>query len=272
MYLDHWNLAEMPFKITPDPRFLYMTPQHQEALAKCQYVIHEHGGLVAIYGDIGMGKTTIARRLFEMTQEDSCRVGMLVTPALKTETAFLRAIMDEFDVPPKRSYSLSLNAFQDFIIASHTEGRNLVVIIDEAQKLTPKMLDVLHTLLNFESNTEKYLQVVLIGQNELADNIDKVPAIKSRVAVFGRLQRLNADDCNEMIAFRWHTASAGRSSHPFSDKALEAIYMLSGGLPREINKLCHGSLLGALEVSSDSVTPDMILEAAKELRLTTEDK
>lgn len=271
MYLEHFKLKEMPFKLTPDPRFLYMTPQHEDALERCQYVIAERGGLVAIYGDIGMGKTTVARRLLELTEENpKCKVATLITPAVKTETAFLRAIMDEFGVAPKRSYYLSLVAFQDFIAEAAARGENVVVIIDEAQKLTSRMLDVVHTLLNFESNTEKFLQIVLIGQNELATNLDKVPAVKSRVAIFGQLRNLMPDDAREMIAFRWHTASAGKSSHPFTEDALEAIYALSKGLPREINKLCHESLVSAANISSAEVTSEMVKDAAAQLRLEQE--
>lgn len=269
MYQTYFNLTEMPFKITPDPRFLYMTPQHREAIGKCQYNIKERGGLVVIHGAIGMGKTTIARHLYDSFRDDpSYRVAHLVTPAVKTETAFLRYIVDEFDAPMKRSYALTLTAFQDYIVFAKEKGLNLVLIVDEAQKLTPRLFDVLHTLLNFESNTEKFLQIVLIGQLELADNIDRIPAIKSRVAGFAPLHNLGMDDTSEMIAFRWNTASGGKSSHPFNEKALEAIYMLSDGLPREINKLCHESLLTAFDVQEKVVTADMVLDAAKELRLS----
>lgn len=271
MYLDYYKLKEMPFKISPDPRFLYMTPQHSDALERCQFVINERGGLVVIYGAIGMGKTTIARRLLDITQENpSNQVAMLITPALNTKQALLRAIMSEFDVPQKRSYDRSLSAFQDFILGKVREGKNLVLIIDEAQELTPKMFGVIHTLLNFESNTEKFLQIVLIGQNELATHIDQMKAIRSRVGVFGSLQNLMPEDTNEMIAFRWHIASAAKSSHPFSETALEAIYKYSKGLPREINKLCHESLLNAMIAQTHEVSADMVAEAAKELRIAEE--
>lgn len=273
MYQKHFNLLEMPFKITPDPRFLYMTPQHREAIGKCEYNIKERGGLVVIYGAIGMGKTTIARHLYDsLRDEPNYEVAQLITPALKTETAFLRAIMEEFGAPLKRSYALSLSGFQDYILEQKETGKNLVLIVDEAQKLNMRMMDVLHTLLNFESNTEKFLQIVLIGQLELADAVDRNPAIKSRVAAFAPLKKLTVDDANEMIAFRWNIASNGKSSHPFNDKALEAIYMLSGGLPREINKLCHESLLSAFDGSVTAVDANMVIDAAKELRLSNEDE
>lgn len=271
MYLDHFKLVEMPFKITPDPRYLYHTPQHKEALARCQYVVAAHEGLAVIYGDVGMGKTTLTRRLYELIQEDDkCKVAMLPTPSLKTETAFLTAIMDELKIPPKRSYKASLDAFKDKLIESYREGFNTVIIIDEAQKLTARMLDVVHTLLNIETNQDKLIQMILVGQRELIDTIDRARHIKSRVKAFGELPPLSQDDTNEMIAFRWHIAGNGKTSHPFTEKALEAIYLASGGLPREINKLCDYALLSAFQYDQTSINADHIIDAAKELRLAVQ--
>lgn len=267
MYLEHFKLKELPYKIGPHPRFLYMTEQHEEALAKCTLTVEERGGIVIIYGDVGMGKSTIARRLVEQLDGTDCLVGMILNPSLMTEKAFLKGIMQEFDVKSLRSYADSLSVFQDFMLKSYSEGKNLVLIIDEAQKLTPKMLGVLHALHNFESDTDKFLQMVLIGQNELRTNIEKIPNFKSRVVRFARLRNLGPDDTNEMIAFRWHAASNGKSSHPFNPKALDAIYVASGGLPREINKLCHESLLTAFSQGSTEVDENMVTEVAKELLL-----
>lgn len=273
MYLEQFKLKELPFKIGPDPRFLHMTAQHEDALGACLLTINERGGLVVVYGEVGMGKTTIARRLLERAEEENYQVGMLLNPGLfKTELAFLKTIMGEFGVKTARALADSVRNFDDFMATSNNEGQNLVLIIDEAQKLTPKMLDVLHALHNFESNTQKFLQIVLIGQNELAANIDALPNIKSRVARFARLRHLSQDDCYELIAFRWHAASSGKSAHPFTPEALQAIYLSSGGLPREINKLCHESLLTAFHMGLTDVTADMVVEAAKSLRLSDEEE
>lgn len=269
MYQEYFGLVDVPFSITPDPRFLFPTQQHKEVLGKCKYVIRERGGLIAVYGDIGMGKTTVARYLMAQLRDDeNVQAAMLITPALKTETAFLNAIMQGFGLPAKRSYAKSLQSFHEFIAESATQGKNLVIIIDEAQKVTPRMFDVIHSLLNFESNTQKFLQVVLIGQNELATNLDKIPNIKSRVAVFGQLSSLTYDDTKEMIAFRWAVASGSKSSDPFAESAIKLIHKYSQGLPREINKLCDGSLLRAMKDEVKEVTDDMITDTALDLRLT----
>jgi general secretion pathway protein A len=267
MYLEHFKLKEMPFKITPDPRFLNITGQHEEAFSKCLLTIKERGGLVVVDGEIGMGKTTIARRLLDVAEDQGYEARMLTNPALKTENAFLRVIMEEFGVAPGRSYAASLMAFQDFMLESYEQGKNLVLIIDEAQLLTPRLLNVLHALLNFESNTAKFLQMVLIGQNELAANIERQPHIKSRVARFARLSNLSLEDTKDLIRFRWAVASGAKSSDPFTDVAIKAIYLATDGLPRGIIKLCHESLLFTASEGSHEVTDSIVVEAAEQLRL-----
>lgn len=271
-FTEYFGLKEMPFNISPDPSFLYRTSQHTAAIEKCQYIVNDHRGLIVISGHIGMGKTTIARLLYQRMQDTpKTEVSMLMTPALNTKQALLRSIMSEFDVPQKRSYDLSLMSFQDFIVDKAANGINLVVIIDEAQEITPGMFSLIHSLLNFESNKQKFLQIVLIGQNELATNIDKIAPIKSRVAMFGQLEPLTFDDTKEMIAFRWSVASAGKSSDPFTENALESIYEYSHGLPRDINLLCHESLSEAMAQDLHKVEVEHVLEAARTLR-RVEDK
>lgn len=263
-YEQHFKLKEKPFGITPDTRFLYLTVPHQEAIGKCLLTVQEHRGLCVVYGSVGMGKTTIARHLSNLLEQDERYSDVisahLLTPDLKTPNALLGAILSEFDVKPGRSYAASLRNFYLYMAEAHANGKNLVVILDEAQKMTPKMLDVIHSLLNFESETDKFLQMILIGQQELADNIEKHAAIESRIARFARLTKLTRDDSDEMIAFRWHTASGGKSSHPFDKDALRAIYEYSEGLPRSIVKICHESLLLAANIGSKEVTAEMIKE------------
>lgn len=268
MYLEHYGLAELPFSISPDPRYLFLTPQHKEALAKCQYIVSQKGGLAVIYGDIGTGKTTIARRLFQVLREDSqLDVAMLVTPDLKTDTAFLRRVMAEFSVQPKRSHALSIAEFQNFATQAFTKDKNLVLLVDEAQQMTPRMMEVIRIFLNFESDNAKFIQVVLLGQNELATTLDKMPAIKSRVTMFGALSSLTKEDMEAMIDFRWK--AAGGSQHPFTADAITALYELSRGLPREVNKLCNESVLRAFVNDKKEVTADMVRGAARELRMET---
>lgn len=268
MYLEHFKLKEQPFKSGPNPRFLLMTDQHQDALEKCKLTITERSGLVAVCGEIGMGKSSIARMLVNEIEGDNCKVGIILNPSLMTEKAFLKEIMSAFDQKSLRSYNDSLSAFQDFMIKSHNKGTDLVLIIDEAQRLTRKMLMVLHALHNFESDEDKFLQMVLIGQNELENNLRNIPEFADRVSWFSKLEPLTQAETEELIAFRWHAASGGKSSHPFNQDALNSIYLLSEGRPRRINRLCHASLLSAYLDEAKEVTGLMVDEAAKDILKT----
>jgi general secretion pathway protein A len=269
MYLEHFKLKEAPFKPGPNPRFLHMTDQHQDALEKCKFTINERSGLVAICGDIGMGKSSIARMLVNEVEDENCIVGVILNPSLMTEKAFLKEIMAAFDQKSLRSYADSLNAFQDFMLQSYQDHKNLVLIIDEAQRLTRKMLMVLHALHNFESDDDKFLQMVLIGQNELEKNMQAIPEFADRVSWFAKLQPLTLDDTAELIAFRWHAASGAKSSHPFTSKAISAIYIAAGGRPRKINQFCHASLLTAYQDGLSEITELTVDEAAKDLLQST---
>jgi len=267
MYTEYFGLAELPFSISPDPRYLYLTPQHREALAKAQYIVDQRGGLAVIYGDVGHGKTTVARRLYHLFREDHTKqTALLITPDLKTDSALLRRVMAEFGVPPRRSHALSLSAFQEFAAKAFTEDKTLVLMVDEAQQLTPRMIELIRVFLNFETDTQKFIQVLLFGQNELATTLDKMPAIKSRVAMFGALTNLTRHDMEAMIDFRWK-AAGGTTPHPFTAEALDALYSLSRGRPREVNKLANESLIRAFVAEQHDVTADMVQGAARELRL-----
>jgi general secretion pathway protein A len=266
MYKDHFGLAELPFSISPDPRFLYLTTQHREALAKAQYIVEQKGGLAVIYGDVGHGKTTVARRLHQIFRENpDINVALLITPDLKTDSALLRSVMAEFGVAPRRSHALSLAAFQDYAVNAYSENKTLVLMIDEAQQMTPKMMELIRVFLNFETDTEKFIQVLLFGQNELATGLDKNPAIKSRVAMFGALTNLTRQDMEAMIDYRWK--AGGGNKHPFSTEALDTMYELTKGRPRDVNKLANESLIRAFVTEKNEVSTDMVRAAAKELRL-----
>lgn len=268
MYKDFFNLQEMPYTISPDPRYMYLTGQHAEALAKCQYVINQRSGLAVVSGDVGTGKTTVARRLYEiLSGDDQFELAMLITPNLKTDTAFLRKIMQQFGVQPKRSYAASEGALQEYAFRRAQEGKTLVLMVDEAQDLTVRMFKVIRAMLNFETNSAKFIQVILFGQAELAAILDMrgMRAIKSRVSMFGALSSLTSTDAEDVIQYRWETAGGIR--HPFSPRAVQQIYKLSQGLPREVIKLCNESLLRAAAQEIHEVNEFMVIQAAKELRL-----
>lgn len=264
--LKYFGLDESPFTISPNPRYLYLTPQHETVIYQCQYTIEQRQGLAVIYGDIGTGKTTVARHIYQRYMDDPAyNIAMMITPDLKTDTAFLRGIMAEYGVPTKRSHAASIAAFRKFAVKSYTEGKNIVLLVDESQQMTPKMLEVIRVFLNFETDSKKFIQVVLFGQNELATIIDGMRPIKSRVNAFGSLASLTDSTTEKMIDFRWR--AAGGTNHPFPFEAVQTTFNLSGGLPREIIKLCNLSLTRAYVNKTKNVHSSMVVAAAKELHI-----
>ena len=269
MYESFFGLQERPFSISPDPRFFFLSSQHKEALAKCQYAVQERMGLAVIYGDIGTGKTTIARRLFQIfSDKPDYRSAMIISPGLKTENALLREIMKEFGVPTKRAFADSRTAFQAFLAQQFKENRTVILMLDEAQSIRSTNFELIRGLLNFETDRQKLLNIILLGQNELARKLDARPELKSRVTIFGALTSLSRDDSDKMIRFRYRVA--GGEELPFAEPALDAVFRYSKGLPRMVCTLCNTALTKALARKSRRVDADTVLAAAAELRLTEE--
>ena len=269
MYEKFFGLKESPFRISPDPRFLFLAPQHQEVLAKCQYMITSNVGPVYVYGPIGSGKTSIARRIYqELTEHDGLksrfRPAMFSAPDLKTPNAFLRTIMNEFEVKTERAYDRSLANFSSYLIDESRGGRTPVLLIDEAQHLRHSILELLKFLLNYETDTQKLLQLVLFGQTELETKIAGFPELKSRMFPTA-LAALNAEDTAEMVSWRFRTA--GGTAVPFTPGAMLEIFRFSLGVPREVCKLCDISLLIAYNRNSEIVSEAIVREAARDLRI-----
>lgn len=270
MYEAYFGLKERPFSISPDPRFIYLASQHQEALAKCQYAITQRMGISAIYGDIGAGKTSLARRLWEQYSADPrFNFAMLVHPNYPSPFQLIREIRRELNrVHPRRSLADELSDLQGFLIEQHQQGKTTILVVDEAQRMKPPLFELLRQLLNFETSTEKLLQIILFGQNDLAVKLDKLPELKDRVTIFGALTSLTREDADAMIDFRWKVA--GGQNHPFEPDALEGIFRYSKGLPRKICKLCDNALIRAFGNGSKSIDVAVLDQVAEEVRLTEE--
>src|SRR3989304_5933005 len=210
MYESFFGLQERPFSISPDPRFFFLSSQHKEALAKCQYAVQERMGLAVIYGDIGTGKTTIARRLFQIfSDKPDYQSAMIISPGLKTENALLREIMKEFGVPTKRAFADSRTAFQAFLAQQFKENRTVILMLDEAQSTRSPNFELIRGLLNFQTDRQKLLNIILLGQNELARKLDARPELKSRVTIFGALPSLSRQDTAKMGRFPHRVAGGG---------------------------------------------------------------
>jgi general secretion pathway protein A len=263
MYEAYFNLKERPFSISPDPRFFYLTSQHKEALTNCQYMITNRVGPVYVHGDVGTGKTTIARRLYQQLLDDPTYIpAMIISPNLKSSNALLRLIMKEFNVKTDKKYDNSLTLFGEFLQDSAVKGKVPVLFIDEAQLLKPDMLELVRFLLNFETNTQKLLQIVLFGQNELATHLESKKELKSRM-YRSALASLNRNDMENMIQFRFQVA--GGEKHPFTPDGLDELYKLTLGLPREICKVTDMALLRAMVNQMREVNADIVRQTAEQL-------
>ena len=263
--LNYFGLNEPPFRISPDPRFLYLSDQVKEALAKVQYMTKERIGPLYMYGPIGSGKTSIMRRLFDqLQQEDGYRVELLFAPNIKTSNAFLRLVLDAYGVKTDRSYSQSLKHFEAFLIEQHQQGVVPVLLIDEGQNMTRDTLRLIHYLLNFETDTEKLLQIVIAGQEELGQRILRYQELASRMFPIAMIS-MSAVDLQEMLQFRYMVA--GGKGSPFGGEAYKAIHASSKGLPRDAVKLADETLRHLFFRQQKQATADDIRTLADQLNL-----
>jgi general secretion pathway protein A len=201
--------------------------------------------------------------------DDRYIVAMPIAPNLKTANAFLRTIMNEFEVKTARAYDRSLANFARWLKDRYGEGRIPVLIVDEAQNLNTDMLRLVHFLLNYETNTEKLLQILLFGQVQLLAKIERFPELKSRMFP-AALASMTRQDTEKLIAFRWQVA--GGNGLPFTEEAMDRIFRRSLGLPREVVKICDVALLRAYSEESRSIGPEIIDEVAQELNLVREEQ
>jgi general secretion pathway protein A len=260
----HFGLTENPFSISPDPRYFYMSPYHKGIIAKVDHVIRRKQGLTVIFGDIGLGKTTLARLLMDRLRQDN-NVIFVTNPSFKSEMHMVKSLCGEFGIPPKRSLHAQLAAVKAHLTDLYAREIAPVVILDEAQLLKGQQFEILRQFSNFETHDTKLLQVVLVGQTELRNKLRMKKALASRIAVYSTLQPLSPYEMADMIAFRLTIAGGGPGL--FSDSALERIYELSKGVPREAIKICSASLELALGNRERVVSTEIVETAATEVRL-----
>src|SRR5437588_8584371 len=241
--IHYFGLKEHPFISNPDPRFLYFSSQVREALAKCEFMARDRIGPMYMAGPIGAGKTSIVRRLQEkLGQDERYIVKLLISPNLKSSNAFLRLILETFDVKTERSYTASLSNFEQYLIQQYKEGKVPVLLIDEAQNMIRDTLKLIHYLLNFETNKTKLLQIVLVGQEELGTRIMQYRELASRMFPIS-MNAMSLDDLKEMISFR--LTVAGHRSSLFEDESesYKTLYAYTKGLPRDAIKVCFEILI-----------------------------
>lgn len=266
MYLQYFGLYENPFSIPPDPRYLYLSRGHQEALAHLQYGLGESGGFVQLTGEVGTGKTLLIRALGERLPKD-VDVALVLYPVL-TVVEFVAAICDELRVPhPGERVSLKqlIDALNAHLLRSHAQGRRTMLIIDEAQNLSREVLEQIRLLTNLETTKQKLLQIILIGQPELAGLLAQpdLRQLAQRVTARYRLAALTREETCYYIVHRCRVAG-GRASL-FNLSAMRRVHALSGGIPRLINIICDRALLGAYTREKTVVDAGLVNRAAAEI-------
>jgi len=267
MYLTFFGLNEKPFAITPDPRYLYLSERHAEALAHLLYGINEAGGFVQLTGEVGTGKTTIVRSLLAQTPKNA-EIALILNPRM-TAPEFLLTICEELGigVPDAAPGSLKdlVDILSDYLLHAHAAGKRVVLVVDEAQNLSPDVLEQVRLLTNLETNTQKLLQIIVIGQPELRELLarNELRQLAQRITGRYHLKPLSHQETAAYVRHRLRVA--GATTDIFAPAALNEIFRLSQGVPRVINVICDRALLGAYTLDRHRVTAALVRAAAAEV-------
>jgi len=273
MYNDYFSFREDPFNITPDPRFLYMTPQHREALNHLLYGIRQRKGFICLTGEVGTGKTTLCRALLrQLGGGERVHTALILNPML-TQTQLLRAVVEEFGIQTKRRDRLGyLKLLNEFLLKINSWGCDAVVIIDEAQDMSVAGLEQLRLLSNLETERQKLLQICLVGQPELRTKLAK-PSLRQlaqRITVRFHLKKMNQCDTDAYIHHRLRVAGQldGKSPVRFEPDAVKEVYKYSQGTPRLINAIGDKALLAGYVYQKQLIDRRLVRMAVAELKET----
>jgi len=266
MYLDYFGLKERPFSIAPDPRYLYMSERHREALAHLLYGVSGQGGFIVLTGEVGTGKTTICRCFLNQVPANT-DVAFIINPKLSARE-LMASICDELDItyPSSASIKILNDLINQYLLAAHADNRHTVLIIDEAQNLRIDVLEQLRLLTNLETSEKKLLQIILLGQPELREMLaqNDLRQLAQRVTARYHLHELNKMEVGAYVQCR--LAVAGRRGRLFSLNAIKTLYKVSGGVPRIINLAADRALLGAYASQSEMVEPIHVKNAHREIQ------
>jgi general secretion pathway protein A len=267
MYTSFFGLSEKPFAITPDPRYLYLSERHAEALAHLLYGINESGGFIQLTGEVGTGKTTVVRTLL-LRVPHHADVAVILNPRI-TPVEFLLTICEELGLEiaeaDRDSVKQMVDALNRRLMSAHAEGRRIIVLVDEAQNLSIDVLEQVRLLTNLETPTQKLLQIILIGQPELRELLDRTDLRQLAQRITGRyhLKPLSREETRGYVRHRLRVA--GATEEIFTPAALVELHRLSQGIPRVINVACDRALLGAYTQESRKITAGLVRRAAGEV-------
>lgn len=273
MYHEYYGLSERPFDLTPNTRYLYLTPMHREALAAVQYGITSRRGIIVVTGEAGTGKTTIVRAALRALRGENVRQTYLNNPAL-TRDEFLQFLTKAFHLGAESAQSKTdlLSKLTASLAKAHASGQVTALVVDEAQSLPHELLEEIRLLANIETSTAKLLQVVLVGQPELADRLNdsSLRQLKQRVAIRATLRPLDLRATAALIAGRIRVAG-GNPPEVFTPAAVELVYRYSGGVARTINVICDNALLSGFAAEQRPVGPTLVEEVCRDFDLVPRD-
>jgi general secretion pathway protein A len=267
MYLAFFGIAEKPFAITPDPRYLYLGARHADALAHLVYGINDAGGFIQLTGEVGTGKTTTIRSLLARAPKDA-EIALIINPRL-SPLEFLQTICEELGIGIAEDETGNAKELVDqlnrYLLRAHAAGRRVVLIVDEAQNLTVEVLEQVRLLTNLETESQKLLQIILIGQPELRELLDRndLRQLAQRITARYHLQPLEREETAAYVRHRLRVA--GATSEIFTPAALREVHHCSGGVPRVINVICDRALLAAYTEDQHEVRPALVRRAAGEV-------
>ena len=271
MYKTFFNLTRNPFDLTPDPAFLFPTKRHNEALAALYYGVRQHKGFVVVTGEVGTGKTLLLRCLLRLLKQSKDVAYAYLFNSRLSSTEFLQYILSDFGLPTSgKNKSDLLFDLGQFLVSRGSKKMTTVLIVDEAHHLSADILEEVRLLSNLETDDDKLLQIVLVGQPELDEKLDSVGLrqLKQRIAVRTQLGPLNIDETKRYIQRRLQIAGQDALSSPlFPEESVATVHCFSRGLPRLINTICENSLIAAYAKRLPSVTPEIVEYVAKEFRL-----
>lgn len=267
MYCEYYDFKEKPFTITPNPRFIFLSKNHQEAFAHLLYGIDNHAGFIELIGEIGTGKTTVLRTLLGDLDEGSYRTALIFNPCLSA-IELLRSINHEYGIPSEGlSNAELLQELNRFLLRESADGRTVVLVIDEAQNLEPAVLEQIRLISNLETETDKLIQIVLAGQPELGRLLARpeLRQLAQRITVRYHLRPMDFEDLHAYINHRMTVAGCGRAVY-FTSSALKRIFRYSGGIPRLINVVCDRALLIGYAEEHRKFSGRLIKSAISEIR------